>query len=134
VLDACAIIAYYKKENGGRIVYDILRSAIKGEARVFMHKINLYEVYYGLYIEYGEAFANAVLEQLNNIELIIDSEITDEIFAKAAYFKIKHGRMSLADSYLLAEAAVRGAKIVTCDHHELDLVERSGLLEFLWIR
>ena len=42
--------------------------------------------------------------------------------------------MSLADSILIAAADLKGATILTCDHHEFDIVDEKEDLEFLWIR
>ena len=49
ILDSCALIALIKRENGWEPVFEVLREAITGRATVFMHEINLLEVYYGLY-------------------------------------------------------------------------------------
>jgi PIN domain nuclease of toxin-antitoxin system len=46
-LDACALIAYFAKENGADNIENILRDAIDDEnITIFMNKINLLEVYY----------------------------------------------------------------------------------------
>ena len=51
----------------------------------------------------------------------------------AAQFK-SSSRISLADSIALALAGVRGAPLVTSDHHEFDPIERASKARFLWIR
>ncbi|GHV10410.1 hypothetical protein FACS1894217_15860 [Clostridia bacterium] len=43
-------------------------------------------------------------------------------------------KMSLADSIVLAEAAVNGGAVLTADHHEFDVVEQNEKLEFAWLR
>jgi PIN domain nuclease of toxin-antitoxin system len=47
ILDACALIAYFAKENGADNVKNILWDAIDDEnITIFMNKTNLLEVYY----------------------------------------------------------------------------------------
>jgi PIN domain nuclease of toxin-antitoxin system len=48
IIDACAVIAFLSKEPGAMEVHSLLRRAEIGEAQVFMHNLNLLEVYYGL--------------------------------------------------------------------------------------
>jgi hypothetical protein len=38
------------------------------------------------------------------------------------------------DTILVATAVCAGATIVTCDHAELEPVEKPGIVPFLWIR
>jgi len=46
VLDACALIAYFKCEEGWEVVGDLIEKAALGELRLTMSKYNLLEVYY----------------------------------------------------------------------------------------
>ena len=48
VLDACALIALTNQEKGADIVANILNQAHNGNARLYMNRVNLYEVYYGV--------------------------------------------------------------------------------------
>jgi predicted nucleic acid-binding protein len=44
-------------------------------------------------------------------------------------------KISLADSIAIAEASVTGGVLLTCDHHEMDKVERrENNIKFRWIR
>jgi len=44
VLDACALIALTNQEKGADIVADILKQASQGNVRLYMNRVNLYEV------------------------------------------------------------------------------------------
>jgi len=57
VLDACAIIASLKNENGADKVENIFISQKKSHDTIIMHKINLLEVYYDVVKRCGEAIA-----------------------------------------------------------------------------
>ena len=40
----------------------------------------------------------------------------------------------ITDTILIATAVCSGATVVTCDHLELEPVEKQGIVPFLWIR
>jgi len=44
ILDACALIAYFKQEPGYEDVIQFFDRADEGEISLFMHKLNLLEV------------------------------------------------------------------------------------------
>ncbi|MEW6622349.1 MAG: PIN domain-containing protein [Bacillota bacterium] len=48
VLDACALLALINNEQGADRVEAVLREALNGNFEVYMNKINVYEVYYGI--------------------------------------------------------------------------------------
>ena len=48
VLDACAVVALVKDEDGADIVEDILEDVDAGKAEAYMNKLNLFEVFYGI--------------------------------------------------------------------------------------
>lgn len=43
-------------------------------------------------------------------------------------------RISLADSIALAQAIALNAELLTCDHHEFDVLEPFEPIKILWIR
>ena len=53
VLDACALIALVKNEEGASVVSDVYKSADNGGVGLYMNRINLLEVYYGFYRDKG---------------------------------------------------------------------------------
>ena len=59
--------------------------------------------------------------------------LTADVVREAAHLKA-HGKMSFADTILVATANCVGATIVTCDHVELGPVEMEKQIPFLWIR
>ena len=98
-----------------------------------MHKANLLEVYYDLYRTYGKEKADLVLSEIKKRPIVINSEISDEIFAEAGRLKASY-KISFADSFALAQAIVFGGAFLTCDHHEFDVVEGQENIEFYWLR
>jgi len=133
VLDACALLAIINNEQGADRVEAVLREAINGHSEVYMNKINIYEVYYGIYRVEGQAKADAIYDLIQKQPINIIDILGDDVFREAAKLKSKY-KMSLADSIALGEAVVRNAKILSSDHHEFDEVERQESINFDWIR
>ena len=133
ILDACAVIAFLLKEAGGAEVRELFRRAERGEVQIFMHNLNLLEVYYGLRRAYGEAPSTTHLDYIKHLPITFLSKIDGKSFIEAGRLKASY-KVSLADAVLLSEAYILSAVIVTSDHHELDAVEKSENIQFFWIR
>jgi len=132
ILDACALIALTNQEKGADIVADILKQANHGNVRLYMNRVNLYEVYYGFYREYGKAYALNVVENVEDSHVLV-TEFDREIFLEAGRLKATY-KLSLADSIVLAQTIILMGSILTADHHEFDAVEGKENLIFNWIR
>lgn len=133
VLDTCALIAFINNEQGSDRVEIVLREALTGNAEVYMNKINIYKVYYGIYRTEGQQKANEVYSLIRKQPVNIVDTLGDLVFTEAARLKLKY-KMSVADSIALGEAVIRNASLLTSDHHEFDMVEQQEHIQFDWIR
>ena len=133
ILDACSVIAYLLKEDGADIVETLIGDAIDNKTEVSMHKLNLYEVYYDTWKSLGEETAENMYNTFMKLPVSIIDSISDELMTEAARLKTEH-RVSVADSFALATARLKGAVLVTSDHREFDPVDKKGDIDFLWIR
>jgi len=133
VLDACALLALLRNEAGADKVVDAVNAANSGEAKLIMNKVNLLEVYYDLYRSLGKETADKILTEIKKRPIEINANFTDEIFAEAGRLKATY-KISLADSFVLAQAIVSGGDLLTSDHHEFDAVEQQEKIKFDWIR
>ncbi|MDR3164075.1 MAG: PIN domain-containing protein [Synergistaceae bacterium] len=133
ILDACALIALLKDECGAEEVSAIFNYAFKGEALIFMNKINLLEVYYDVYRSADKETADNVVFELVKCPITVVAEISDAVFTEAGRLKATY-KISLADSIALAETSVSGGSLVTADHHEFDSIEKRESIRFHWIR
>lgn len=133
ILDACALIALFDDERGADKVEDIIQKAKRNECIVYMNKLNLLEIYYGVYRDDGKIKAEDTLIRALNLPLKVIDKLDDNVFREAGRFKAKY-KISLADSIALAEAKVRDAILVTADHHEFDVIDKNGEVMFYWIR
>jgi len=132
-MDACALLAVYNAEEGAKVVADILRDARNGAVEVVMHQLNLLEVYYGVYRDVGKEEAANRLEKARQLPIMINPTIDSQMLEEAGRLKATY-KVSLADSIVLAQAAVLGAKLLTADHHEFDIVEQKEPIKFQWVR
>ncbi|MBN1226098.1 MAG: type II toxin-antitoxin system VapC family toxin [Deltaproteobacteria bacterium] len=133
VLDACALIAFFNDEEGAGKVEELLRGAKEKKFDLSMNKINILEIYYGVYREVGFEASEEVLAKIRKLPITIVDKLEDSIFKESGRIKATY-RVSLADCVAIAEAKVRGAKLATADHHEFDLLEKEGEVGLYWIR
>ena len=129
VLDACAVLALLKKEQGA----DIVKNVVEGNFETFLHAVTLLEIYYNLAKELDIDRANLFFDLILQTKIKIIYEITENTIKNAGYFKSKY-KISLGDSFVLAIAKLHNAKVVSSDHHELDIIENLEKIDFLWIR
>ena len=132
VLDACAVIALIKKEEGWQPVFEVMKKSILGEATVFMHETNLLEVYYSFRKERGSEYAEQKIDEISAFATILKG-FSKLVFIEAGRLKSKY-RISLADSIALAEALILNGELLTCDHHEFDVIKNKEPINFMWIR
>lgn len=130
VLDACAVIAFFNDEAGADCVEKILQS----ESVIWMSSVNILEVCYDCMRYTGnQEDGHKILSTIKKLPIQIVSELSDEILLTSAKFKSIH-KISLADSIALGLSKVKNAQLVTADHHEFDILEKTGLAQFKWIR
>jgi PIN domain nuclease of toxin-antitoxin system len=132
-LDACALLALIRNEDGALVVAKIYNDAVDGDVSLCINAVNLLEVYYGLINEFGTAYAYERLSEIDEsiieITYLSMSKLMEAGRLKSSY------KISLADAIALAEASVAGASLLTADHHEMDKIEQlESNIKFLWIR
>lgn len=133
VLDACSLIAYLRKEEGYEKVIAILNKANAYKAKIIMHAASLAEVYYDFWRASDKITADSIISDLSILPIEIINTIAMQMIQEIGYFKISY-KISFADSIVLAVAKLNNAKVVTSDHHEFDVIEKSGNVAFEWIR
>ena len=131
VLDACAIIALAKQEQGYETVASLFTKAINNKASLFIHQINLLEVYNYISKHHNSQAADAMSDEIKKLPITV---VKDFNMKYASRFFIAH-KVSMADSIALATAQEYNAKLVTVDYHDMKPIERTDTHpQFLWIR
>ena len=133
LLDACALIAYINDEDGADVVDALLTQASNDVVTIAMSMVNVLEVYYGVFRDFGHDEAEEILNEILSLPIKIISELSIDALREAGRLKARY-KMSLADSVALGIASVSGYFIATADHHEMDPVEQNESIQFLWIR
>jgi predicted nucleic acid-binding protein len=133
VLDACAMIALLREENGSDVVESMFVKALEGNATILMNKLNLLEVYYDTFRLYNKETADELLDNVPNLPIQIITDLNDDVFKEAGRLKCTY-KISLADSVALAEASISGGSLLTSDHHEFDVIDESEEIKVQWIR
>lgn len=77
--------------------------------------------------------ADSIISDLSILPVELINTITMKLIHEIGYFKTTY-KISFADSFVLAAAKLNNAKVVTSDHHEFDVIEKSGDVAFEWIR
>ena len=131
VLDACAVIAVAKQEQGHEVVTSLFTKAINNNASLFIHQINLLEVYNYISKYHNTLAADTMSEEIKKLPITV---VKDFSMKYASKFYIMH-KVSIADSIALATAQEYNAILVTADYHDMKQIERIETLQkFLWIR
>ncbi len=129
IFDACAIIAFINGEDGADFVENLL---VDENNRVFVHAVNLCEVFYEYLRVSGESLAQSVIDDITGT--ITVCEDMDTLFWQdIARYKAK-GRISLADCFCIALAVRLKGEIITSDHHEFEKIGNSGSVTVRFIR
>lgn len=129
VLDACAIIAYLRDEDGAELVESILN-----EEFCLIHAINLCEVYYDCVKRDTQERADEMLKELASIGLVSREDLDQLLWKTAGRLKAEIGRISLADCFAIALSRRMNAELITSDHHEFDPIAEKGICTIKFIR
>ena len=83
VLDACSLIAFLNDEKGADKVEDLLRRAKKEKVKLYMNKVNLVEIYYGVYRDDGEEAANETLSTILELPIFVVDKLSDGVLRQS---------------------------------------------------
>jgi len=130
VIDACALIAYFRGETGN----DRFRALLKEDNnRFFMHSVNVGEVYYDTLRISGVEKAGEVFEDIAKLPIHVVWTLDIPFIELVGKHKTSY-RISYADSFVLALSEREDAIVISTDHHEFDVIEDAGILAFSWLR
>lgn len=129
-LDACAILAYIRKETGGDVIANMLKDPT---VTCYAHAINIVEVYYHYLRLFDEATANQAIADLETDGVIIRQDLDTDFWKQVGRLKTR-GRISIADCFCIALAQRLGGEVVTTDHHEFDVLVPLNIVPINFIR
>ncbi len=113
VLDSYALLAYFRNEEGGEKVEQLLNDAVADKHELHMTGINAGEVYYMAHRKDGADKAALVWKALQQFPIhIAEADMT--FTYKAASLKAKY-KFSYADAFAAALTITKKATLVTGD-------------------
>lgn len=130
VLDACALIAYFRNEEGGATLRKLLKEP---HNRFFIHAVNVGEVYYDAVRYSGEENAADVFEDIARLPIQVIWVLDVPFLKIVGKYKTSY-KISDADAFVLSLAEKEDAQVISTDHHEFDVIEATGVLSFYWLR
>jgi len=132
VLDSFAVIVFLRDEEGADKIEKILKEAERGKNKLYMHIINLGEVYYNVLKEEGDTLATSVWAKVKNYPVEFIDDLSENFLLSAARIKGTYP-LSYADAFAAALSIEKGALLITGDP-DFKLLERDGKIKVLWIR
>jgi ribonuclease VapC len=129
LFDAFPLLCWFQEEPGHTIVGNLLNEAEENKIEIFMHIINLGEVYYRTCRVTDQKEAEEILKKVRMLPLKIVSA-SDSTVLEAAKIKGRYP-ISYADAFAVAAAVQKKAVLVTSDP-EYKKVEK--LIKILWLK
>ena len=129
LFDAFPLLCWFQEEPGHTIVGNLLNEAEENKIEIFMHIINLGEVYYRTCRVTDQKEAEEILKKVRMLPLKIISA-SDSTVLEAAKIKGQYP-ISYADAFAVAAAVQKKAVLVTSDP-EYKKVEK--LIKILWLK
>ncbi len=129
LFDSHALLAFFQKETGAKIVYDILEKSRRQQIDRLICIINLGEIIYVTKKHFGDKKKLEILGRIHQLSFKV-LPVPDSIVYQAAEIKAEYP-LSYADCFAAACAIEHDATIVTGDH-EFKNVEH--LVNIEWIR
>ena len=131
IIDACAIIAFLRREAGSIVVAQLLADPAN---LCLIHAVNLCEVYYDAVRRTDVATARQDIAALLTGGLVLRTDLDTAFWQSVGELKVNPGKISLADCFALALAQQEQGTLVTSDHHEFDPIVPLNLCSILFIR
>jgi PIN domain nuclease of toxin-antitoxin system len=128
-VDASALIAYFKEEEGHEKFAELLADE---ENMLAIHATNLCEVYYGYLRSDGLDRAEEAWERATQILGVIES-FDAQFMKRVGRWKVDYG-LGLADSFAAATAEENACPLVTTDRNDFGAIEIAGALQVFWLR
>ncbi|MDP3184303.1 MAG: type II toxin-antitoxin system VapC family toxin [Anaerolineales bacterium] len=126
VLDAWALLAFIEgEEPAASCVKSLLQEARNEKVILYVSILNLGEVYYRIGKTRGQSEADALVEELQLLPLIILPASNEDVMA-AARLKMRYS-ISYADAFAVSTTLQHGAILLTGDPELLELAGQLSI-------
>ena len=131
VLDSCALIGYLENEPFSDQIQHVFTQAKNRAARLYVHAIQIGEVFYITLREQGHSLADLAYSRIKALPIKTIDRIDEELLLTAAGLKAKYP-ISYADSFAAALAMIKNCPLLTGDP-EFKSLERQGIINIKWL-
>lgn len=131
ILDACAVIAFFRDETGAENVENLL---FNSDNHCMIHIVNLCEVYYDFYRSGGETSAEKIIKELSDINVKTRFDFSATFWRQVSKYKATIKRISLADCFALTLAHQERGILVTSDRKEFEPIIPLNICQIDFIR
>lgn len=130
-LDTFALISYLHNEKGADKVQQLLDFAKIEKVRLFMHKINLGELYYTVYRHEGEVEADFIYGRVKEFPIQFSDDLSEVFLLSAAKLKGSY-KMSYADSFAAA-LSIQGELTLVTGDPDFRPLEIDKRIKVVWL-
>lgn len=131
VLDSYALIGYLENEVFAELIQDLLLSARENQCKLFLHAIQLGEVYYITLREQGKQIADLAYARIKDFPVSLIDTINEDLLLSAASIKASFP-LSYADAFAAATAQIHNAVLLTGDP-EFKTLEANEIIQVRWL-
>ncbi|MBW2067245.1 MAG: type II toxin-antitoxin system VapC family toxin [Deltaproteobacteria bacterium] len=131
VLDSYALIGYLENESFAERIQHLLTRARRGALRLYVHAIQIGEVYYITLREQGESVAHLAYARIKGFPIKVIHHIDEELLLAVARLKAKYP-ISYADAFASALATIYNCPLLTGDP-ELKSLEKERVIQIEWL-
>lgn len=129
IVDTCALIAYFKGEEGRDNFATILADETNNLA---IHSINLCEIYYCYLRSDGGEIADQAFTKTTEMLAVVEL-INHQFLKRVGRWKVEHN-LGLGDCFAAATTEEYGCILISTDHGDFDEISESGEIELHWLR
>ena len=131
VFDSYAVIGYLEDEPFAESMQNLLLSARKNQCKLFLHALQLGEVYYITLREQGKRIADLAYARIKDFPVSLIDTIDEKLLLSAASIKASF-QLSYADAFAAATAQIHDAALLTGDP-EFKPLEAEGIISVRWL-
>ena len=110
ILDASAVIAFFRAENGGDVVRKLLYAS-----PCCIHSVNWIELYYKIHGYDGEQAADSAMAILRRLGVSVTDITGEDFLRRVAKIKIAYPSLSLGDCHAVGLAEWLNGTVITSD-------------------
>jgi uncharacterized protein len=131
VFDSYAVIGYLEDEPFAESMQNLLLSARKNQCKLFLHALQLGEVYYITLREQGKQIADLAYARIKDFPVSLIDTIDEKLLLSAASIKASFP-LSYADAFAAATAQIHDAALLTGDP-EFKPLETERIISVRWL-